>query len=249
MAGAPVELAIRVGLAMTLLQLGIGVVNDLVDAPADAGWKAGKPIPDGLVEPGAARVVAVGLFAGGVALGWSVSPTIAGLSLVVIGIGLAYDLRLKGTPWSWLPFALGIPILPVYGWLGATGGLPAPFAALVPAAVAAGAALAIGNSLVDVERDRSAGRTSVAAVLGTKSASRAMVLLLGGVALIAVISAMLAGSGAAAIAAIATVGVVPVLAAWWAGGPRSSAAREWAWRIEAITLAVLAIAWVGSVVA
>ena len=31
----------------------------------------------------------------------------------------------KGTAWSWLPFAVGIPLLPVYGWLGAAGALPA----------------------------------------------------------------------------------------------------------------------------
>ncbi len=248
-AGAPSELAIRLGLAMTLLQLGIGVVNDLVDAPADAGRKAGKPIPDGLVEPGAARLVAVGLFAGGVALGWSVSPLIAGLSFVVIGIGLAYDLRLKGTAWSWLPFAVGIPILPVYGWLGATGGLPAAFAALVPAAVAAGAALAIGNSLVDVERDRSAGRTSVAAVLGAARAARVSAVLLAIVAVTAFATAVAAGSTPVAIAIITVAGAVPVVAASWSGGDRSAADREWAWRAEAVALAVLGVVWVAVVVA
>ena len=36
----------------------------------------------------------------------------------------------KGTAWSWLPFAVGIPLLPVFGWLGATGTLPAAFAIL-----------------------------------------------------------------------------------------------------------------------
>ena len=43
---------------------------------------------------------------------------IAACRLVVIAIGLAYDLRLKGTAWSWLPFAVGIPILPVYRLAG-----------------------------------------------------------------------------------------------------------------------------------
>ena len=38
----------------------------------------------------------------------------------------------EGTAWSWLPFAVGIPILPVYGWLGATGSLPGLFHRLVP---------------------------------------------------------------------------------------------------------------------
>ena len=53
---------------MTLLQLGIGTVNDLVDAPRDAGRKQGKPIPGGLVSATAARVVAIACFAAGLML-------------------------------------------------------------------------------------------------------------------------------------------------------------------------------------
>ena len=56
LAGAPPDLAVRIGLAMTLLQLGIGTVNDVVDAPHDAGRKPGKPIPAGLVGGRAALV-------------------------------------------------------------------------------------------------------------------------------------------------------------------------------------------------
>jgi len=134
--GAP-DVAIRIGLAMTLLQLGIGTVNDLVDAPFDAGRKAGKPIPAGLVSTAAGRAAAVALFGGGVLLAASVSIALAGLSVVVIGIGLAYDLRLKGTAWSWLPFAVGIPILPVYGWLGAAAFMTGLLAAWLLAALTA----------------------------------------------------------------------------------------------------------------
>ena len=36
---------------MTALQVSIGTLNDLVDAPRDAGRKPGKPIPAGLVTP------------------------------------------------------------------------------------------------------------------------------------------------------------------------------------------------------
>ena len=70
-----------------------------------------------------------------------------------LGIGLAYDLWAKGTTLSWLPFAVGIPLLPVYGWYGATGELPGLFVVLVPAAANAGTALAIANAIVDMERD------------------------------------------------------------------------------------------------
>ena len=87
-------------------------------------------------------------------------------------IGYGYDLVAKGTAWSWLPFALGIPLLPVYGWLGATGALPSFFIALVPMAMLAGAALAIANARADLERDVAAGTVSVATRLGLEGSWR-----------------------------------------------------------------------------
>ena len=162
LAGGPPGLAVRAGLAMTLLQFGIGTVNDVVDAPRDAGRKAGKPIPAGLVPIRAARTLAVGCFVAGVAVASTTAVPAGPLAVVVIAIGLAYDLRLKGTAWSWLPFAAGIPLLPVFGWVSVGAALPAAFVVLIPAAVAAGAALAIANALVDVERDR-AGASALGA--------------------------------------------------------------------------------------
>jgi 4-hydroxybenzoate polyprenyltransferase len=248
LAGGTPELAARIGLAMTLLQLGIGAVNDVVDAPTDAGHKPGKPIPSGLVAADAARAVAVALLLVGTVLAATVGPALVALSLVVISIGLAYDLRLKGTAWSWLPFAVGIPILPVYGWVGATGALPAAFAVLVPAAVAAGAALAIGNSVVDVERDVAAGRTSVAASLGLVRASGIACGLFAMVGAAAIATAWLAGASAATLVGLLLAGAVPVAACAVAAG-RSPADREWAWRAEAAGVAAVAILWIGAVLA
>jgi 4-hydroxybenzoate polyprenyltransferase len=241
LAGGAPEAAARAGLSMTLLQLGIGTTNDVVDAPHDAGRKAGKPIPAGAVPVSAARGLAVALFLAGIGLAWTVEPRLAALSVAVIAVGLAYDLRLKGTVWSWLPFAVGIPLLPICGWLAARGTLEPAFAILLPAAVAAGAALAIGNSLVDVERDRAAGRTSVAAGLGAASAARLEAVLF---LLVAAGAGVSVGAGqplpvALAVTALGTGPVVAALAGA-GGGPRR---RELAWRIEAIGLAILAVVW------
>ena len=246
LAGADAGLALRIGAAMSLLQLGIGTLNDVVDAPADAGLKPGKPIPAGLVDPVAARAAAVACFVAGTALAASAALVLVPLAVLVIGIGLAYDLRLKGTAWSWLPFAVGIPILPVFGWLGATGTLPSAFVVLVPAAVAAGAALAIGNSLVDVERDLAAGRSSVAATLGPRRAGAVASGLFGAVAAAAVLTAWLAGAAPVAMAGVLVTGIVVVVASVLArtAGPDR---REWAWRIEAAASGVLAILWLAAV--
>jgi 4-hydroxybenzoate polyprenyltransferase len=247
-AGATVDVALRIGIAMTLLQLGIGTVNDVVDAPADEGRKPGKPIPEGLVAPRSARIAAVVLFAAGFVLAGTLGPPMLALSVVVVTIGLAYDLRLKGTAWSWLPFAVGIPILPVYGWLGAREVLPPAFALLVPAAVVAGTALATGNALVDIERDRAAGADSIATRLGSRGATRQIVLSLSAVAGMAISSAGAVGAPALVLLALGGTSAVPIVAAVLAAG-RSPGTREWAWRIEAVGLAILAGIWLRVVLA
>ena len=243
--GAP-DIAFRIGVAMTLLQLGIGTTNDVVDAPRDAGQKAGKPIPDGLVQARSATAVAVACFGAGLVLATAIRLETGILALIVIAIGLAYDLRVKGTAWSWVPFAVGIPILPVFGWIGATGRLDPIFAVLLPTAVAAGAGLAIGNALVDVERDRAAGISSIAVALGSRRATVVAVGLFAVVWVLAWSSALRSGVGWIQAAAVAAVGLVPIVAAIAASSATSSR-RERLWQAEAVGLAILAGVWLTAV--
>jgi 4-hydroxybenzoate polyprenyltransferase len=240
--GAPL-VATGLGLAMVALQAGIGATNDLVDAPRDAGHKPGKPIPAGLVSRTTARRVVVVAFGVGFGLsGVSGGAAAVSIALVGVAIGLAYDLRLKGTAWSWVPFALGVPLLPVFGWVGASGRLPVAFLILVPAAVAAGAALAIANALVDVERDRGAGSGSIALALGPATARLINVGLLVLVGLVATVSVVPLGGSASSGAAVAVAAVLPVGAAMAARGG-GAIRRERAWELEALGVAVLAVAW------
>jgi geranylgeranylglycerol-phosphate geranylgeranyltransferase len=231
---------------MTLLQFGIGATNDLVDTERDAGQKPGKPIPRGLVRRDVARAVAVGAFGGGLGLAAMSGPGLAALAVAVIVIGLAYDLRLKGTHWSWLPFAVGIPILPVFGWLAASDGLPAPFLVLVPTAVLAGAALAVANALADVERDRAAGVASIATELGAFRAWLLHAALLATVLVAAVVSVVAFGGTPGEIGLVGLAGLVATAgaAAAQGGGP---ARRERGWEAEAIGVALVAIAWTWAV--
>ena len=232
---------------MVALQAGIGATNDLVDAPRDAGLKPGKPIPAGLVSPDVARLVAVAGFGLGLGLaGVSGGPVGIALAAVVIVIGLSYDLRLKGTAWSWLPFAVGIPLLPVFGWLGAAGRLPAAFLVLIPAAVAAGAALAIANALVDVERDRAAGTDSVALALGSTRAWLVHLALLVVVGVGAAVSVGALGGSPVGVVAVSLAAILPVVAglSGRGGGP---ARRERAWELEAVGVAAVGLAWLVAV--
>lgn len=240
--GGPLT-AVTLGTAMTLLQLGIGTVNDVVDAPRDRDHKGGKPIPAGLVDRRHAVLLAVACFASGLVLSMAVDPRVGMLATFVTAIGLSYDLWLKGTIWSWAPFAVGIPILPLFGWLGARASLPPAFALLVPVAMAAGAGLAIANALVDIERDRAAGASSLAARLGRPRADIAVAGIFAVVGAVAVGSAAISAGGPIPLALLTVPAIIPVLAARWAVGG-DPGARERAWRAEAVALGGLAAAWI-----
>jgi 4-hydroxybenzoate polyprenyltransferase len=230
------------------LQASIGSLNDLIDAPVDAGRKPGKPIPSGAVAPAAARLVVVLGAAAGLGLAATARPGLVVLAAAGLGIGYGYDVWAKGTAWSWLPFAAGIPILPVFAWFGATGGLPGQFVILLPAAVAAGAALAIANAQADLERDVAAGHGSVAARLGPDRAWWLSAALFTAVVLVAIGSLWARGAAPIALGVTMTAGGVIAIGLGWARIGRSSAARrERAWEIEAIGVAVLAAAWLAGI--
>ncbi len=193
---------------MTALQFAIGALNDLVDAPADTGRVPPKPIPSGLVSVAAARTVALTCAVLGVGIAATIGPGVAVLAVVVLAIGASYDLAAKGTAWSWLPFAIGIPVLPVYGWYGATGGLPSFFAVLFPMGVLAGAALAIANARVDLDADRASGTASVATSLGDERAWRVHAALWAATVALAVAWLVAVSAPAASVAGVLAMAVV-----------------------------------------
>jgi 4-hydroxybenzoate polyprenyltransferase len=242
-AGASPVVATRLGVAMLALQCSIGSLNDLVDAEQDAGRKLRKPIPAGLVGVGEARL----LVAGGLSLGlglaaWSGPSTLA-VALAGVGTGYLYDLRLKGTSLSWAPYAVGIPLLPVFAWLGTIGTIPGTYLVLVPLGALAGTALAIGNARADHERDLDAGVPSVATRLGLERSWALHAVLLLAVVAVAIVAG--AGSpGARSWVAAATGGAGLVIAAGIALGRNASPwRRELAWEVEATGVGLLAVAW------
>lgn len=241
-AGADQLTAVRLGLAMVGLQMSIGALNDLVDAAADTGRTPPKPIPTGLVSVRVARIVVAVAAGVGLLLAVPSGPVVIALAVVGLAIGYGYDLLAKGTAWSWLPFALGIPLLPVFGWVGATGHLPDTVALLVPLAMAAGTALAIANARADMERDAVAGVQSVASWLGPHRAWVVEATLLTLVALVALGSLWLRAASQPALVGTAVAAVV-ISSGFMLGRRGSPARRQVAWEIEAVGLALLAAAW------
>lgn len=246
--GGSVPTAVRLGLSMVALQAAIGALNDLVDAPTDAISKPRKPIPAGLVAPTVARlVVVVGVAAGLLLAALSGLPTVV-VGLLILASGFSYDLAFKGTALSWLPFALGLPLLPVFAVVGATGMLPGWLAVLVPIAALAGAGLAMSNGLADAERDASAGVRSVAVALGPRRAWAVHLAVLGTALALALVSLLVLGGSAVAVIATLGGGLV-VLAGAGLASAASAGRRERGWELEAIGVGLVGAAWVAGATA
>ena len=236
--------ATRLGLSMTALQFAIGALNDIVDLPADREHVPPKPIPTGLVSLQEARVAAVTAAVVGLTIAAMNGPVVGGLAVIVLAIGAAYDVFAKGTPWSWVPFAVGIPVLPIYGWVGATGGLHPAFAALIPMAVLAGAALAIANARADLDTDLAAGTRSVATALGRRASMRVNVGLLVAATLIG-----LAAGPPTAWAPWEGALIIPFTAGALGLTRATSATQRAGWQLQAICVAIAGVGWVGALLA
>ena len=252
-AGGSPDVALRLAVAMLAIQSAIGAANDLVDAPADRSVKPGKPIAAGLVAPAAARAVALVGLAAGFLLAASVSASALGLAAAGSAAGLAYDLRLKGTPASWLPFAIGIPLLPLFAWVGATGSAPTPVLILAGLAVPAGAAIAVANALPDLERDTAAGVASAATARGRVRAGHGVAALQALVGASALTSFAVLASGRGAIPPAAVAGLVGSCLALGGGVVLSRrpsiAARQRGWEVQALASGGIAASWLGGLVA
>ncbi len=246
-AGADGPIAVRLAVAMTALQLSIGALNDIVDAPTDAVGAPSK------ADPGRAwwrRPWHGPSLSGERGSAWLLAAT-TGFAVTVIAvaglaIGYGYDLRFKGTIWSWVPFAVGIPLVPVFGWLGGAGRLPDAFTVLIPMAVLAGAAIAVANARADIDRDRTAGVDSVAARLGDRRAWAVNAVVLAIV--IAIALGSLWARPAEAIELVAAIGAVAVIAVGVVAGVRPGRlGRQRPWEIEAVGLGLLAAVWLAGV--
>jgi 4-hydroxybenzoate polyprenyltransferase len=168
-----------------MTQLSISALNDWADRARDAMAHRFRPVAMGRIAAplalGLAIVFALGALPGTLAYG------MAGI-LVALGLaaGWAYDLWLKPTPLSFLPFAIAFPLLPT--WVGLVAGRPLPslvwlFIAGVPLATT----IHLADSLPDLELDRAAGLRTLAGQLGFRRTVRVAVacLVLGSLLLVA----------------------------------------------------------------
>ncbi|HEX3270788.1 MAG TPA: UbiA family prenyltransferase [Ktedonobacterales bacterium] len=163
----PATLA-RVLVGVACAQVAIGTLNDYMDRELDAQSGRSKPLVMGLITPRmalgqviCATILLLLLF---MPLGWVALL----LGMLIEGLGLAYDLGLKSTPFSGLLYAIYFPLIPLLAWV--VFGSYQPFLWWVlPFGAALGLAMNIANTLPDLESDTEAGVRGLPHLLGLRN--------------------------------------------------------------------------------
>lgn len=247
---------------MLCLQVSIGAVNDIADVALDRVGKPAKPIPAGMVSVPVARTWAIGVGALGLTLASPAGLAAVSVGAAGLGLGYLYDLSLSRTVLSWLPLTLALPLVPIFAWLGATGGVPSALLGLLPIALLAGAALTVANGLVDIERDVLAGKPTIPARLGRArawavhaalfAAAIAMAFLLAPAAA-APVGVSLDGAPAGIPGVVRAVGLplgtVVIVAGAGLLAAASQGLRERGWELEGVGTAALGIGWLAGIAA
>src|SRR5215213_4791317 len=174
-------------LAVLAGQASIGWSNDWLDAGRDrAVARADKPVVQGAVAPSTLRAAAVtaAVLAVGASLALGVVPGL--LLLVLVASGWAYNLGLKRTALSVVPYVTGFGALPA-GVVAAAPGTPAAPWWLVAAGAAMGAAAHFANVAPDLEDDLATGVRGLPHRLGAVPSAVLGALLLGTAAAVLVL--------------------------------------------------------------
>jgi len=234
-AGAGPSAAGLVALTMLGVHTCIGASNDYLDRHRDRG-RPEKPIASGALPPSAGLLLsAVGITVGLVAAA-QVSTLTFALAVTGALVGATYNVWLKHTALSWLPFALGVSIIPAFAWSTVSSVLPAPILTLSLISLPGGAALALQNSLADRALDLQSGMRSAAVRLGERTAF-GLLALLHLVTLTALLAFAPGNTSPATLAVAALLLAIGVACS----ATRSRWARQRGWEISAAALAVAAL--------
>ena len=202
--------AVWVALAALAGQLSVGWSNDYLDRDRDrAAGRGDKPLATGELAPQVVRVAISTALVLVVPLSLLSGWRAALAHLLAVGAAWAYNLRLKATVLSFLPYGVAFALLPAFVTLGLPGHPTPPWWACT-----AGALLGTGahfvNTLPDLESDERTGVRGLPHRLGRRISTVLGGLLLGGAGLLLALVDGLSASSvvASAVALVLVAGVV-----------------------------------------
>ena len=174
-------------ITVLMTQLSISALNDWADRDRDAAAQRPRPVASGRIPPSVALGLAI-LFAIGVLPAALAFGSTAGIVLLVgLALAWAYDLWLKPTPLSFVPFAIAFPLLPI--WVGLIAGRTlGQFAWLAAGGAFLAVAIHLADSLPDIASDAAVGVRNLAVMLGAERTILAIVVFLLAGALVVVVA-------------------------------------------------------------
>jgi 4-hydroxybenzoate polyprenyltransferase len=229
---------------MLLAQFSISALNEWADADLDRRAGRLRPIPLGLVSPGTALALAVVCTVAAFLL--CVLADFGPLALLLVGVGIAcgwaYDLWLKASPLSFVPFAIAFPLMPF--WIGALAGRPlTSLLILFLGGSPLATAIHLADAIPDRDSDRAAGLKTLAVALRKPGAELAAAGLLLFGTLVSIILFIRRGQlSIAVLSAIAVVASGLVVGLSSRGNP-SPLLGKWLLIALAVAAAVPLVAW------
>ena len=209
-------------------QLSIGWLNDLLDASRDvAARRDDKPLAAGELSFEVVRRAVVLATAACVPLSFALGAKAGAMHLLVVASGWAYDLGLKATAVSWLPYAVAFGALPAVVTF-ALPGAPAVAASVAGATALLGVGAHFLNVVPDIEDDRRAGVRGLPQRLGERGSRVAgAISLVGACALLALRpgGGGLSAEGPVTVSSVFALAAAVVLAAAAALMPRPDRSR------------------------
>jgi 4-hydroxybenzoate polyprenyltransferase len=208
-----------VGAAVLAGQVSIGWCNDWLDADRDrAVGRPDKPVVQGVVTPATLRTAAAAGLLASVVLSLLLGVVPGLLLLVLVASGWVYDLGLKRTAASVVPYLTGFGALPA-GVVAAAPGQPVVPWWLVAAGAALGGAAHVANVAPDVAEDLATGVRGLPHRVGPVVSAAFGALCLGAATALLVLGP--AGPPSALGWAAVAVAVPAVVVAALAGSPRA----------------------------
>lgn len=143
-------------LAVIAIYGAVGALNDYCDYSLDKITKPAKPLVRGLVTLRFALWQALLLAIVGLTLSLMLNWLTAVFSMLILILGIWYDVHAKRSLWSWAPYAIGIPTLPLWGF-AAAGRFERVLLLAYPMGALLSLALNMSNTLPDREGDAAFG--------------------------------------------------------------------------------------------
>lgn len=202
-------------------QLSVGWSNDWLDRNRDrAAGRSEKPLVRGDISDALLLRCAVGALIAAVLLSLLSGVAAGAVHVVAVASAWSYNLGVKSSPFSPVPYAVSFALLPAFVTLGLPDGVWPPWWALV-AGGALGAGAHFTNTLPDLDDDALTGVRGLPHRVGARASLVVAVLLLGAGALAVAVGPRGAPSAAQLVALVVSgLGVVAVVIAGVSSRPR-----------------------------